>query len=504
VYSWPVPQGGKPRPLLAASAATAAYLLTRVPLLGLGFGTDADVWSVAANGRLLLSGHYVPSRFPGHPLHEVLFAGPMVAGGPLASNAINLALSVAALALTWRLARGWAVPAPHATVALLAAHPLFWIASADSTDFMLATVLALGALEAARAARPLAAGALLGLAAGARVECLAFALPVAWLLPHARLRMAGAAAGVAALLFLPVCAFYLQRSAPVDDLVTAGLGPGPRVTLWLVAMWAALGLVPGATLAALLARARGRVAETLRARDPLAVAGLLLAAAYALLTLAHPSKASYFVPALPLLLLTLSRWVEPRGRLLLAAAFVSYALIYPDLVDRDPQGVRATLRANNGLVAKDVVARVNAAHVFAQVERGRPPAGVVVLGYWLDAWRWGEPAAVRVAAVGGVPLDPVRNAAWRAPDGTVLVHTLSATEAPALRARGLPLAYGEGIDAYAREVRGVDLAALGATAVPVRVLGREAAERFTAPHMIACLAAAGPWVECLRARTGTP
>jgi hypothetical protein len=128
---------------------------------------------------------------------------------------------------------------------------------------------------------------------------------------------------------------------------------------------------------------------------------------------------------------------------------------------------------------------------------------VVVLAYWLDAWRWGEPRAARVDELApGVPADPLSNAAWRAPDGTVLAHSLTPAELQGLRARGVGIACGEGAEVLERETYGLDLPALGATPVPVRLLGADVAERFTAPHMIACLAAAGPWAECLRARTG--
>lgn len=491
--------GGKPQTLLAATAA-AAYLLSRGPLLPLGFGADADVWSVAANSRLLLSGRYAPSRFPGHPLHEALFALPMSVG-PLAANSLNLALSLSVLGITFLLARRWSIAAPAVTVLLLAVQPLFWIASADSTDFMLATALALAAVYAAVRERPGLAGLLLGLAAGARIECLAFALPLLWMRPRARLRMAALAAAAVVLLYLPVFTFYLFRPAPVGDLVTADLGPRQRVLHWLVAPWAALGLVPALTLAVLVARARRRIGDTLRRRREPAVVGVLLAAAYALVTLAHPGKAAYFVPALPPLLLALSCWVAPRGRLLLAAAFASYALVYPDVVDRDAQGVHLVLRANNGLLVKDVVSRVNMAGVSARVEEGRPRAGVVALGYWLDAWRWGQPLARGVDEAAGVTLDLRRNAAWRAPDGTVMVHTLAAADVARLRARNVPLAYGEGIDAFEREARGVDLAAAGAAPVPVRLLGEAVAERFVVPDMIACLPAR-PWTACVRARAG--
>jgi len=495
-----VTEGGKPHALLAVSAA-AVYVLSRGPLLPLGFGADADVWAVAANSRLLLSGHYAPSRFPGHPLHEALFALPMAAG-PRAANTVNLALSLAVLVLTFLLARRWSITAPRVTVLLLAVQPLFWIASADSTDFMLATALALSALYAAVCERPRLGGVLLGLAAGARIECLAFALPLLWLQPRARLRMAALTAATVALLYLPVLTFYLFRSPPVGDLVTSRLGPRERVLHWLVGLWAALGLVPALALAALVARARRRIGDTVRVRQAPAVVGLLLAAAYALLTLAHPGKAAYYVPALPPLLLALSSWVEPRGRLILAAAFASYAFVYPDVVDRDARGVHLVLRANNGLLAKDVVSRVNMAGVSARVDEGRPRTGVVVLGYWLDAWRRGHPEARRVDEVAGVTLDRRHNAAWRAPDGTVMVHTLSAAEAAQVLARHVPLACGEGIDAFEREARGVDLVALGATPVPVRLLGEAVAERFVLPDMIGCLAAPPPWTDCVRARAG--
>ena len=497
MYSWPVSEGGRPGKLLAASAA--AYLLSRAPLLGLGFGADADVWTVAANSRLLLAGAYVPSRFPGHPLHELLFAWPMAAGGPLAANGLNLALSLVALWLTWTLARGWAVAAPLATVALVAVHPLFWIASADSTDFMLATTLALAALLGAQLGRPLLAGASLGLACATRIECLLFAVPLAFILRAGRIRAGLAAAGVAAAFLAPVALYYLRHPAPLNT----GFLPSGRLMGWVAALASAVGLVPALALAALLVRARATALNTLRQRDPLAVAGALLVCAFVAFLFLHPGKSAYLTSAVPLALIALSRWTSGRGRMLLAAAFLSYGVVYPDVVDRDAGGVHAVLRANNGLLAKDVVARVNMQQVYAQVEARRPRSGVVVLAYWLDAWRWGEARAARADELApGVPADPLSNAAWRAPDGTVLAHSLTPAELRGLRAQGVGIAYGEGADVLERETYGLDLPALGATPVPVRLLGAEVAERFTAPQMIACLGAAGPWAECLRARTG--
>ena len=48
-----------------------SFILSRIPLLNLGFGADADAWRIANSAFDLRYSHiYHTSRFPGYPLPE--------------------------------------------------------------------------------------------------------------------------------------------------------------------------------------------------------------------------------------------------------------------------------------------------------------------------------------------------------------------------------------------------------------------------------------------------
>ena len=61
------------QPLVGALVLGAAFLASRLPLLSLGYGSDERAWrSVVTALHMYAVRHYIPSRFPGFPLHDVL------------------------------------------------------------------------------------------------------------------------------------------------------------------------------------------------------------------------------------------------------------------------------------------------------------------------------------------------------------------------------------------------------------------------------------------------
>src|SRR5688572_14936738 len=70
------------------------FMLTRLPFVNYGHGTDPDAWRVAMTAHHLLeTGEYFPSRLPGNPLHELL----MTLFVPRGWLATNIATALSAL-----------------------------------------------------------------------------------------------------------------------------------------------------------------------------------------------------------------------------------------------------------------------------------------------------------------------------------------------------------------------------------------------------------------------
>lgn len=165
-----------------AALLFVVVLLTRLPFLGPGFGSDADAWRIAGAARTIAqTGHYVASRFPGAPVVELsdsllLRLGPWAL--PLASAIWGAIACVAFYVTLCRLGvRGcfWAALA-------LAFTPVFWIHTTDAMDYSWALGLALVSLALAVHARPTLAGVALGLAIGCRLPTALLIVPIAVLL----------------------------------------------------------------------------------------------------------------------------------------------------------------------------------------------------------------------------------------------------------------------------------------------------------------------------------
>src|SRR5262249_37369119 len=153
-------------------------VLTRLPFLGPGFGSDATAWRIAGAARAIAhTGHYEASRFPGAPVVEIadsalLRLGPWAlpgAGGPW--GALRAGAFFGVLSRLGMRGCFWAALA-------LAFTPVFWINTTDAMDYAWALGLALLALAFAVHGRASLAGAALGLAVGCRIATAVLVVPI--------------------------------------------------------------------------------------------------------------------------------------------------------------------------------------------------------------------------------------------------------------------------------------------------------------------------------------
>ncbi|HXF51026.1 MAG TPA: hypothetical protein VNM43_05035 [Dehalococcoidia bacterium] len=198
---------------LAFAALAVAFVLSRVPWLWHGYGTDPDAWRVALTANYLWDhGEYWPSRLPGYPLHEFVTAA-FIKGGAPATNFSTVLASLAGVWVFAQLVRELRLPAQGALTVAFAFAPLLWINSVTTMDYMWALTFGLAAYLAALRRRPLFAGALVGVAAGFRLTYLGMALPLALYLwrsgrPRDAVPLAAAATVVTAVAFAPVLWVY--------------------------------------------------------------------------------------------------------------------------------------------------------------------------------------------------------------------------------------------------------------------------------------------------------
>jgi hypothetical protein len=320
------------RERLVLALAAAAVLLTRLPWIGTGYGSDPDGYRVVVAARhIARTGVYEASRLPGYPLYEYLTAL-SASASPWVSNAVTALLSVAAFICFALVARELGVRRYLLIALAFAMTPVIYVNSCCTMDYIPAVAGQLAATYAVLRRRPVLAGVLLGLAVGCRITAGALALPLClWMLlmppprPAVRACLAFGITllAVSVLVFVPVWrrygadffVFYDNGWYPPLDVVAARALP---------LVWGPLGLV---ALLALLCTApayHGFMRRSLavpRTRSALALA-VVAVGLYLIAFLRLPDEAGYLVPAVPFVLLSMALLTPPW-----AAGALSVALM---------------------------------------------------------------------------------------------------------------------------------------------------------------------------------
>jgi hypothetical protein len=318
------------RERLALALSALAVLLTRLPWIGSGYGSDPDGYRVVMVARQIAHGGvYEASRLPGYPVYEYLTAL-SAWHAPWVSNAVTVLFSTAAFVFFALIARELSVRRYLLIALAFAMTPVIYISSCCTMDYIPAVAWQLAATYAVLRRRPALGGVLLGLAMGCRITAGALGLPLClWLLseraPRQALRQCllfgGTLLLTSALCFLPVWrrygwdffSFYDNDWYPPPDVVFSRALP---------LVWGPLGL---AALLALLCAApfyhryARRALAAPRTRRALLVAAVAIVL-YLIAFLRLPDEAGYLVPLVPFVLLAAALLAPPWAAGVLAAA----------------------------------------------------------------------------------------------------------------------------------------------------------------------------------------
>lgn len=153
------------------------FIISRVPLLNSGFGTDADAWRIADSALDLNQFHiYHPSRFPGYPFPE--FVNSLVINyGWLITNSLTMIISLISIIFFAKILKELNVKNKGLIVITYAFFPIIWIYSACTMDYMWALTFIIMAWYFIIKGNYKIAGLVMGLAIGSRITSILFIIP---------------------------------------------------------------------------------------------------------------------------------------------------------------------------------------------------------------------------------------------------------------------------------------------------------------------------------------
>lgn len=160
----------------------AAILLSRIPFLFSGYGSEEDAWGLILTARNIANtGVYEVSRMPGHPVQEMLLS----ACWNWSASWLNFLTALAGVAGAGAFMlslRRMHIRNYKAAGVMLAFVPVITINSTNVMDYVWALSLTLFTWLAVTYNRYFVAGLLLGIACGFRVTAGAMGIPLAILL----------------------------------------------------------------------------------------------------------------------------------------------------------------------------------------------------------------------------------------------------------------------------------------------------------------------------------
>lgn len=446
-------------------------ILTRIPWLIAGYGTDPDAWRVAeAATRLWHTGVYEPSRLPGSPLHEIVTAPLTAMGSPWLSNTATLIVALLALIVWNRIALREA-RSPALLVVIVAFTPLFWKNSAVTMDYVWSLLFVVSAFGASLQRRALMTGVFLGLATGFRpANAIAGA---ALLIPffagprsvRSIIVMATTAGVVAAAAFTPFFASmgvsgWLSATSAQLAGVRATQNTGISAAVYRGTY--AFGPLATAFLAVMSLRALPTI-RTIAFRPDAAfrtavVMVLLYTATFAWL----PMEREYLLPVLPFLLLTIDRICTRREILIAGALLVSFAFVNPDIVAHEGVTGRIQPAVRPGMITEDLD-RARAREVQrAAILSLDAPDSLLLLTAFPEPYWFNDQRVERVTSAFHEQL--FRN---RGTGCVYHIYCLTRSELALARSQGYRIAVQRGAEQVVGQIGGFSIAAEGLSIVPL-------------------------------------
>jgi hypothetical protein len=187
--------------------------ISRIPFLYAGYGIEEDSWGIAlAAFHTHLSGVYEPSRFPGHPVQELIYSA-LWGSGPLVFNGLCALLSAVAVVFFSFILKHFQFRHYMLAALAFAFIPVYFISSTYTIDFVWTEAFVMIALYLLLKEKLILSGIFLGLAVGCRITSGAMLLPfiiIIWQQNNLKLnvinflKLAFPLAVVAVLFFMPL------------------------------------------------------------------------------------------------------------------------------------------------------------------------------------------------------------------------------------------------------------------------------------------------------------
>lgn len=390
----------------------AVVLLSRIPFLFDGYGHEEDSYGLVVNAwEMHSTGHYVASRFPGHPLQEYFYL--LIWNQPAwLWNSLSTAFSVVAVLAFHHGVKRMGMNYATEAALMFAFTPMFFLAGTYTIDYAWSLAFVMLSFSSLVCRKFVWCGIMLGLAVGCRITSGAFIIPWALLLYQRMdftlwrnwmLKIAVPAGIIGVLFYIPA---YLNYGTAFFDY--SDQFPYPPFTKIIykasIGVFGLLGItaLAGVKIKWLLQRNKEAVNPP-QLFSPKRLTWVILAVVvlHIISYLRLPQKAGYMLPIVPFVILLVIMYV-PRNTIRIATmCFLLAPFVFGMNITDDLRGSGATAAAIKFSISGQEIS-IDAARgpIFAEQEKRRnkiayvntvcdyldthPKQQVIICGWWYN------------------------------------------------------------------------------------------------------------------------
>jgi hypothetical protein len=308
--------------------------ISRLPFLSAGYGAEEDSWGIArAAFHTKLTGIYEPSRFPGHPVQELVYSA-LWGTGPVMFNGLCAFFSAIGCVFFALILKHLQFKHFFIAALALAFIPVYYISSTYTIDFTWTETFVLISLYFLLKDKLILCGIFLGLAIDCRITSGAMLIPfmiVTWQQNHLKqnaiafLKITAPMMAVALLAFFPIIQQFGSSFLMYYDQF-----PYPPFTKVLYKMtMGVFGLLGfSAVIISILIISINRKKQDVGELFNYSLDKKMILAAFTVITLYTisyfrlPQKSGYMIPVLPFTILLLGHYLNKRNFKILCFTFI--------------------------------------------------------------------------------------------------------------------------------------------------------------------------------------
>lgn len=438
-----------------------SFILSRIPLLNLGFGADADAWRIANSAFDLRYSHiYHTSRFPGYPLPEYVNSI-VIKYGWIATNTLTMFLSLISVVFFAKILKDLEVKNKGLLVLTYAFLPILWINSTNTMDYMWATTFIVMAWFFLLKKRFFLSGLILGLAAGSRITSLILVLPflyIIWTENKKTKNIIYFSISVSLLsfvLFLPLflqygpmfLRYYPVKMATMELLIITGYR--------FLKSFGVLSVIFGLIIFIL---SINLLIKKIKNREKETIFLLIVILLFFIMFLKFPYNPEYLIPTIPFILIIINKICKKQHVIILSIFLLLNSFISFFVVEKDNNKNLMIHLIDKGIIIKNIEERIEQIKFCKYLINTNINHSVVIVGWYLPVLSYLDEnvSCIRSHKMIGDQND-VKKGIWNFEKDVWYRYLVPLDELHDLQEKGYTIYYIKGIREYTKRVYGYDL-----------------------------------------------